>query len=671
MKEMIWKEDEKERFYLASGRLRELVVEDVLEGKALNYFKKEAAKLIKRLDLLELFICQKWNNLPLSELEKWNRELYLEETEQAYQKSYANPRFAVSEFGEEIGRILSHVSFLIGRSQKSILKGEGAGFLRLMEFFLELYSVFRGKEGEEEVKSALYYFKRDNIPYTLREEVRESFSAEESLLTKAILEEDLTKPHYLYHLGHYVSEDDVKLSAFLASLSEKEISEMARAHVEGFIEGFRTMRVSLEGKKAVRIGAHLGLERLVREELHQFAKKGLTGFASIINEGLNRQVDYDHRLDYGLYLDDAYVNYYLESYEKILSEFGEELKGFAGPAVIETFGEEDFSPENKSEAVSLSEKQRTLFIDFSGRKYQVLNRFLPAEKRSFSIIAYPLSSISKENFEEIFRAVTRINSMDNSAYKRIQQRLIDALDEGDYVRVIGRAGNQTDLIVKLHELENPEEETNFENCGADVNIPVGEVFTSPKLTGTKGILHVSKVYLKGLLYENLWLEFLDGKVVNYSISNFEKEEDNLKFVEENLLYHHKTLPLGEFAIGTNTLAYKVGIQYDISGKLPILIAEKTGPHFALGDTCYFMQEEHSTFNPDGKKVVAKENECSALRKTDISKAYFNCHTDITLPYSELGELTVHRKDGSSVILMRDGRFVLSGTEELNQYLLED
>ena len=32
-------------------------------------------------------------------------------------------------------------------------------------------------------------------------------------------------------------------------------------------------------------------------------------------------------------------------------------------------------------------------------------------------------------------------------------------------------------------LNNPEKETNFENCLADVNIPLGEVFTSPKLTG--------------------------------------------------------------------------------------------------------------------------------------------------------------------------------------------
>ena len=47
----------------------------------------------------------------------------------------------------------------------------------------------------------------------------------------------------------------------------------------------------------------------------------------------------------------------------------------------------------------------------------------------------------------------------------------------------GRGKNKTDLKICLQELSNPEKETLFENCVADVNIPVGEVFTSPKLAG--------------------------------------------------------------------------------------------------------------------------------------------------------------------------------------------
>ena len=50
----------------------------------------------------------------------------------------------------------------------------------------------------------------------------------------------------------------------------------------------------------------------------------------------------------------------------------------------------------------------------------------------------------------------------------------------------------------------------LENCVADVNIPVGEVFTSPVLSGTDGLLHVSQVYLEGLQFRDLKLEFKDG-----------------------------------------------------------------------------------------------------------------------------------------------------------------
>ena len=52
----------------------------------------------------------------------------------------------------------------------------------------------------------------------------------------------------------------------------------------------------------------------------------------------------------------------------------------------------------------------------------------------------------------------------------------------------------------------------------------------------------------------------------------------------------------------------------------------------------------------------------------MSKAYFNCHTDITIPYEELEEISVVTKDGKHIILIKDGRFVLPGTEVLNEPL---
>ena len=220
--------------------------------------------------------------------------------------------------------------------------------------------------------------------------------------------------------------------------------------------------------------------------------------------------------------------------------------------------------------------------------------------------------------------------------------------------------------MKLWKLNDPAKETIFENCVADVNIPVGEVFTSPVLEGTFGVLHVSRVYLEGLQYLDLELTFENGRVTDYRCGNFKDSAEGRKYIEDNVLKGHKSLALGEFAIGTNTTAYVVAKKYGIEDKMPILIAEKTGPHFAVGDTCYSWSEDIRVYNPNGKEIVAKDNSVSLNRKTDVSKAYFNCHTDITIPYEELEEISVVTKDGKHIILLKDGKFVLPGTEILNE-----
>ena len=254
--------------------------------------------------------------------------------------------------------------------------------------------------------------------------------------------------------------------------------------------------------------------------------------------------------------------------------------------------------------------------------------------------------------------------------KRLQQTIIDTLDQGKYVLVKGMGDNKTNLKIMLHTLTDPQKQTNFENCVADVNIPVGEVFTSPVLAGTEGVLYVSRVFLNELEYKDISITFKDGMVTDYTCANFDTEEENKKYIRDNVLFHHETLPMGEFAIGTNTTAYVVGRKYGIEDKFPILIAEKTGPHFAVGDTCYSHAEEVKVYNPDGKEIIARDNECSIKRKENSSKAYFNCHTDITIPYDELGEVSVVTADDEVITIIEEGRFVLPGCEELNKPLEE-
>ena len=61
-------------------------------------------------------------------------------------------------------------------------------------------------------------------------------------------------------------------------------------------------------------------------------------------------------------------------------------------------------------------------------------------------------------------------------------------------------------------------------------------------------------------------------------------------------------------------------------------------------------------------------EYTRLRDTDPEQAYFNVHTDITIPYDEISAITACFADGRQVDIIREGKFCLEGTEALNEPL---
>lgn len=603
-----------------------------------------------------------------------NRQFYQDVKGSAYDTSYANPAYAVKRFGEKTGQYLC---WFYTKCREAIIPAYEKELYEVtirMELFLQAVTVLQTEEDTERcLKETMYYFVHDYDEERMETNIRRMLCPEKSLVYDIVMNSDLKDPAYLYRYGDHITENEKRMSEFLSGLPVETLTEMASTYTEGFRKGFEIAGIDLSKKKAVQIRYNIGFEPMVRQAVYQFEKMGLKPIFSRRNgvscTSPNRQLPYDHRYDDALFLNKALTQQRLKYAEKIYERYKEEAALYAGPAVIEVFGEKLFVPETKKESPSYNKEQEKLSVEYTRDFSLIQNRYIPQDSYSFTIIAYPIPDIG-ERFEEIFRATVEVNTLDMQKYQGIQQALIDALDQGEYVSVTGRDGNRTDLKVMLHPLQDPQKQTNFENCLADVNIPVGEVFTSPQLTGTEGILHVTQVYLNGLCYKDLELIFEDGMIREYTCSNYGSEEENKKYIKENVLHNRQTLPMGEFAIGTNTTAFVMGRKYGIEAKLPILIAEKTGPHFAVGDTCYSMSEDVLLHNPDGKEIVAKENECSVLRHTDISQAYFNCHTDITIPYDELGDIVVHTKAGQTIPLIRQGRFVLPGTESLNAVLDE-
>ena len=611
-----------------------------------------------------------------------NHSLYRDILPEHYEESYANPSYAVKKMGAVFGKILSFLYTEIRGEIIFAFEQRLFDMTIINELFLEIYNLFEQEDVTyRQIKDAVYWYISDYSDEMIMYRTREQMDAGLDFAISLIMDSDLTDLRYLYQYGEYISDNEIRTARFLNTFSEAEIERMAEIYTEGYREGFAINGMDISKKKLVNIRYSIGFERMMRAAVRQFRAMGLEPVIyryavhsinkrQMIKIGYgstspNKQYEFDHRCDSAIYLDKALINRKLENLRKAYEEYASEAAVFGGPACLEIFGETPFQPVQKEDVYTYHKGQEQLEVQYRGKANQIVNEYIKPEERSFTIIAYPMPEIG-EQYEEIFREIVKVNTLDKDMYREIQQHLIDALDQAKTVHVIGKGENRTNIYVQMHPLEDPEHQTNFENCLADVNIPVGEVFTSPKLAGTYGTLHVSEVFLNELGYKDLCLTFEDGMIKDYTCKNFENEEDNQKYVKENVLYNRDTLPIGEFAIGTNTTAYVMAHKYGIVYKLPILIAEKMGPHFAVGDTCYSYCEETIVHNPDGKEIIAKDNECSILRKTDPENAYFNCHTDITIPYEELGSITAIRADGTEISLIRDGRFVLPGTEKLNE-----
>mgnify|MGYP000128543528 FL=1 len=586
-----------------------------------------------------------------------------------YADSYANPAYAVSKMGWEYGPLLSALDARLHGIYTSCMEGNIRYLCIYAELFVEIYNCFEDAQNlnVHEIRKCIYSFMHDYTEIFNADAICRLIDPEYDYFTQIVMEAELDHPAYLYSYGLYIGKDETESAHFLHSLTKQQMQAMADTFTEGYRIGFETTGKDISKKSVVEIRYPLGFERMVRAAVHNFKKIGLQPVLRPYSISLNKQFTYDHKEDRGLWLDKALIERGLEVDRTVWENHKAIAPNYGGPAVIEIFGTKPFSPEQKEERVTYTDKQREIDVYERSEKSQLINHYIHGEERSFTIIAYPVPSIG-EKYEEIFAETVHINTLDYMLYRNMQQKIIDVLDTADRVHIKGCNGNRTDLYVKIHPLSDPAKETAFENCVADVNIPVGEVFTSPVLQKTEGKLHVTQVYLGEFLFKNLELDFENGRITAYSCTNFDSEDENRKYIEDNILFHHKTLPMGEFAIGTNTTAYRMARKYQIADKLPILIAEKTGPHFAVGDTCYTYDEDNMTYNPDGKAIIARDNEISIRRKEDISKAYFNCHTDITIPYDELGAITVVRADGTTTDIIRNGRFVVPGTEPLNEPL---
>ncbi|MBR5338319.1 MAG: aminopeptidase [Lachnospiraceae bacterium] len=677
-----------ERFELVSQRIREIPSEENVPREYRTYFTY-VAEFIRYVNNLATRFMKGAYPDNSWEWQDVNARLFGDILPGRYEESFANPDHCSSIFPEKYGKYLCFLYTDIRSIVPFAFEHRLFEMTLYEELFVEIYNMFEAETlpEEEALRDTIYWFNSDYAEIFMEDLAAEQYNPEFSFARDIVMGCDLSDVNYLYRYGEYISGVEMFIAKYLNGLPEEKIALMADTMTEGYRKGFELAGKDLSKKKYASVHYAIGFERVIRRVIENLEKMGLTaliyrapiqsiarsrmGRNGFYSTSPNRQYDYDHKDDIALYYDGNFAERKFDELRKAYDANKGYMRDYAGPAVLEVFGEEPFAPVDKEAAFKLNADQRKLRVKYMSKSKELLTEYVNYKERSFTIIAFPTPEIcgaddNRSDYVKIFDEVIRLNTLDYNLYRDVQQKMIDLLDKSDYVRIKGMAGNKSNLKVSLCGILDPGKETKFENCVADVNIPVGEVFTSPRLTGTAGKLHVTSVYLNGLLFKDLEVDFADGMIESVSCANFDDEAQNKRYIDDNLLFNHKTLPMGEFAIGTNTTAYVMAEKYDIAHKLPILIAEKMGPHFAVGDTCYSLNEDLPVFNPDGKEIVCRDNEItSKYRKTDMSKAYFNCHTDITIPYRELGSIIAYDSEGNETLIIENGRFVLPGTEVLN------
>ena len=400
------------------------------------------------------------------EAAEFNRTLYADILPGAYGKSFANPDYAAKELGEDYGPWLSFLYTEIRSAIVYAYESRLVDVTVLEELFIEVYNLFEdGTPEVAELREPLYYFVSDYCDRMLPWRVRETLDPSLDFGKSIIMDSDLNDLRYLYRFGEYISETELATARFMNELPEETVRRMADTYTEGYRKGFAATGRSYEGKKTVQIRYHIGFERMIRMAVENFRELGLEPIIARASIGTvnrmaartngyygtpaNRQYEYDHRYDNAVYLDKAFRERKLSILKVAYETYKDLASVYAGPAVVETFGETGFEPVNAAAAFSLSEKQEKLLLSYSNEAMQIVDAYIPGTETSFTIIAFPLPEIGAE-FEAVFKETIRINTLDYELYRDIQQIMINELDQASQVHISGRGGNRTDQIGRAH-----------------------------------------------------------------------------------------------------------------------------------------------------------------------------------------------------------------------------
>ena len=261
-----------ERLQLSIDRIKEIKVEKKLRKEYQDYFETVAEFLLQIEEERQWILAGNLQIVSLEELEAKNNKLYEDILPDNYDTSYANPQYAVSIFGKEMGQFLAAVYAEMRSIIVAAFENDVTSMVIRMELFLELYGMFMDAceeirmDGEKAeavyteklpdftaLKETYFWFACDYIEDILTKEVTAQFDPTFNWAAKLLDNTDITELRYLYYYGEYVTENEKKLAVYMNSLPEEKITLMADTYTEGYRRGFEATQKDISIKKTVNV----------------------------------------------------------------------------------------------------------------------------------------------------------------------------------------------------------------------------------------------------------------------------------------------------------------------------------------------------------------------------------------------------------------------------------
>jgi aminopeptidase len=191
--------------------------------------------------------------------------------------------------------------------------------------------------------------------------------------------------------------------------------------------------------------------------------------------------------------------------------------------------------DNVSEMGTVPPEKMNIYMEHYSKP---LHSEIRVKQTRWCVLRYPnhsmaqLAGMATDIFEDFY---FKVCNLDYSKMSKAMDNLVKFIEKADEVRITGK---DTDLAFSIKGMPGIK-------CDGVMNIPDGEVFTAPVKNSVNGYItyNVPAVY-QGFTFENIRLDFKDGKIIKATANDTERI-NKIFDTDEGARY------IGEFSIGLN------------------------------------------------------------------------------------------------------------------------